>query len=215
MGNKRVVGNMYFHAPYLTGLSFFSNEWNYARMPEFEDELIEDIEEFDVLEEVSPLAKKVSSITEEFDIAVAAWHEDGRWTLGLLPDPTDIAQIISSLKSQQTNGGAIALISIDEEFFILIRVLGTHISLFLSDATCALDYPVAEELLEIADLQIPEEDDDEATPIGHMEILADLGMSSMELFALCDDAELFPDEQLEAIANRLGFGDQFAELLEL
>jgi hypothetical protein len=26
---------------------------------------------------------------------------------------------------------------------------------------------------------------------------------------------LFPDEQLEAIANRLGFGDQFAELLEL
>ena len=97
----------------------------------------------------------------------------------------------------------------------MIRVLGTHISLFLSDATCALDYPVAEELLEIADLQIPEEDDDEATPIGHMEILADLGMSSMELFALCDDAELFPDEQLEAIANRLGFGDQFAELLEL
>lgn len=184
-------------------------------MPEFEDELIEDIEEFDVLEEVSPLAKKVSGITEEFDIAVAAWHEDGRWTLGLLPDPTDIAQIISSLKSQQTNGGAIALISIDEEFFILIRVLGTHISLFLSDATCALDYPVAEELLEIADLQIPEEDDDEATPIGHMEILADLGMSSMELFALCDDAELFPDEQLEAIASRLGFGDQFAELLEL
>ena len=215
MRNQRVICNVYFHAPYLTGLSFFSNEWNYARMPEFEDELIEDIEEFDVLEEVSPLAKKVSGITEEFDIAVAAWHEDGRWTLGLLPDPTDIAQIISSLKSQQTNGGAIALISIDEEFFILIRVLGTHISLFLSDATCALDYPVAEELLEIADLQIPEEDDDEATPIGHMEILADLGMSSMELFALCDDAELFPDEQLEAIANRLGFGDQFAELLEL
>ena len=33
--------------------------------------------------------------------------------------------------------------------------------------------------------------------------------------ALCDDEELFPDEQLEAIASRLGFGDQFAELLEL
>ena len=214
MGNKRVVGNMYFHTPYLTGLSFFSNEWNYARMPEFDDDLIEDIEEFDVLEETSEPTKKVSGITDEFDIAVAAWHEDGRWTLGLLPDPTDIAQIISSLKSQQTNGGAIALISIDEEFFILIRVLGTHISLFLSDATCALDYPVAEELIEIADLQTPE-DEDEPAPIGHIEILADLGMSSMELFALCDDSELFPDEQLEAIANRLGFGDQFAELLDL
>ena len=37
----------------------------------------------------------------------------------------------------------------------------------------------------------------------------------MELSALCEDAELFPDEQLEAIASRLGFADQFTELLEL
>lgn len=183
-------------------------------MPEFDDDLTEDIEEFDALEDVAELTTKVSSITNELDIAVAAWHEDGRWTLGVLPDPTDIAQIITSLKSQQTNGGAIALISIDEEFFILIRVLGSHISLFLSDATCAFDYPVAEELLDIADLPMPE-DDDEASPIGQIEILADLGMSGMEISALCDDAELFPDEQLEAIANRLGFGDQFTELLEL
>lgn len=205
---------MYFHRYYLTGLSFPSNEWNYGRMPDFNDELAEEIEEFDALDDVPEAIVKVSSVTSELDIAVAAWHEDGRWTLGLLPDPTDIAQIITSLKSQQTNGGAIALISIDEEFFILIRVLGSHISLFLSDSTCALDYPVAEELLEIADLPIPE-DDEEANPIGHIEILSDLGMNGMEISALCDDAELFPDEQLEAIANRLGFGDQFAELLQL
>jgi putative tRNA adenosine deaminase-associated protein len=124
-------------------------------MAEFEEELVDDIEEFDALDDVPDSISKVSSITNELDIAVAAWHEDGRWTLGILPDPTDITQIITSLKSQQTNGGAIALISIDEEFFILIRVLGSHISLFLSDATCALDYPVAEELLEIADLPMP------------------------------------------------------------
>jgi len=192
-------------------------------MPEFDEELnedsddiddIEEIEEFDVLDDAPVVNSKVTSVTNELDIAVAAWHEDGRWTLGILPDPADIAQIITSLKSQQTNGGAIALISIDEEFFILIRVLGSHISLFLSDVTCALDYPVAEELLDIADIEMPEEEDD-PNPIGQLEILSDLGMNGMELSALCDDDELFPDEQLEAIANRLGFGDQFAELLEL
>jgi len=183
-------------------------------MPEFDEELVEDFEEFEALD--APVAiSKVSGVTNELDIAVAAWHEDGRWTLGILPDPSDIAQIITSLKSQQTNGGAIALISIDEEFFILIRVLGSNISLFLSDVTCALDYPVAEELLEIADIPMPEDDGEEPNPIGHIDILSDLGMSGMELSALCDDEELFPDEQLEAIANRLGFGDQFAELLEL
>lgn len=183
-------------------------------MPEFDEDLEDDIEEFDVQDEVGVPQTKVSSLPNELDIAVAAWHEDGRWTLGILPDPTDITQIITSLKSQQTNGGAIALISIDEEFFILIRVLGSHISLFLSDSSCAFDYPVAEELLEIADLPMPEDDDD-SNPIGHIEILSDLGMNGMEISALCDDPELFPDEQLEAIANRLGFGDQFAELLQL
>ena len=183
-------------------------------MPEFDDDLEDDIEEFDVQDEVGVPQTRVSSLPNELDIAVAAWHEDGRWTLDILPDPTDIAQIITSLKSQQTNGGAIALISIDEEFFILIRVLGSHISLFLSDSSCAFDYPVAEELLEIADLPMPE-DDDEPNPIGHIEILSDLGMNGMEISALCDDPELFPDEQLEAIANRLGFGDQFAQLLQL
>ena len=155
-----------------------------------------------------------SDLINDVDIAVAAWHEDGRWTLALLPDAHDLAQVIDRLKSQQTNGGAIALIAIDEEFFILIRVLGSHISLFLSDATAALDYPVAEELMEIADLPIPE-DDEEPGPVGHLEILADLGMNGMEISALCDDEELFPDEQLEAIAARLGFGDQFSELLDL
>lgn len=205
---------MYFHAPYLTALSFLSNECNYERMSELDDDFAEEIEEFDALDDVADVSAKVTSITNELDIAVAAWHEDGRWKLGILPDPTDIAQIITSLKSQQTNGGAIALISIDEEFFILIRVLGSHISLFLSDATCALDYQVAEELLGIAELPLPEEDE-EANPIGHLEILADLGMSGMEISALCDDSALFPDEQLEAIASRLGFGDQFVELLQL
>ena len=177
-------------------------------MSDFEEGLVEEIESFDEIED------EVSDLTTDVDYAVAAWHEDGRWTLAALPDPFDIAKIISRLKSQQTNGGSIALIAIDEEFFILIRVLGTHISLFLSDITAALDYEVAEELLEIADIPMPEEDE-EPGPTGHLEILADLGMSGMEITALCDDEELFPDEQLEAIAARLGFGDEFTELLEL
>lgn len=158
--------------------------------------------------------RKVTELINEIDIAVEAWHEDGRWSVANLPDAQDIPAIIDRLKAQQTNGGALALIAIDEEFFMLIRVLGTHISMFLSDVSCALDYEVAEEFLEIADLDQPNEDD-EPFPVGHQDIFADLGMPHMELLALCDDSELFPDEQLEAIAKRLGFGNEFAELLEL
>ena len=153
-------------------------------------------------------------MSDEVDIAVAAWHEDGRWTLAQLPNPHDLTHIIDRLKSQRTNGGALALIAIDEEFFIVIRVLGAHISMFLSDATCAFDYEVASGFIELADLPFPEEDD-EPMPTGHLDILADLGINHMEISALCDDGELFPDEQLDAIATRLGFGEEFRQLANM
>ena len=153
-------------------------------------------------------------LLNDIDIAVAAWHEDGRWSLAQLPDAQDLPAIIERLKSQQTNGGALALLAIAKEFFIIIRVLGSHIKLFLSDISCALDYDIAAELIEICDLEMPE-DDDETFPAGDLDIVSDLGVHRMELSTLCDDPDLFPDEQLEAIANRLGFGEEFAQLLEL
>jgi putative tRNA adenosine deaminase-associated protein len=153
----------------------------------------------------------VSDVTEDF--AIEAWHEDGRWSIASLPDPDDLTHIIDRLKKQQTNGGAVALIAIDDEFFLAIRVLGTHVKFFISDITCAIDYEVAAEFVDLADLDQPEEDD-EPLPAGDLDIFTDLGLHSMELSTLCDDADLFPDEQIEAIANRLGFSDQLAELLE-
>ena len=153
----------------------------------------------------------VSEETQDF--AIEAWHEDGRWSVASLPDPDDLTHIINRLNRQQTNGGAVALIAIDDEFFLAIRVLGSHTKYFISDVTCALDYEIAAEFLEIAELDQPDEDD-EPLPAGDLDIFADLTLNSMELSTLCDDADLFPDEQIEAIANRLGFGDQLTELLE-
>jgi len=153
----------------------------------------------------------VSEQTQDF--AIEAWHEDGRWSIASLPDPDDLTHIIDRLKKQQTNGGAVALITIDDEFFLAIRVLGTHVKFFISDISCAIDYEVAAEFLELADLDQPEEDD-EPLPAGDLDIFSDLGLHSMELSTLCDDADLFPDEQIEAVARRLGFGDDLAELLE-
>lgn len=156
----------------------------------------------------------MGDVTEQTqDFAIEAWHEDGRWSIASLPDPDDLTHIIDRLKKQQTNGGAVALIAIDDEFFLAIRVLGTHVKFFISDVTCAIDYEVAAEFIEIADIDQPD-DDDEPLPAGDLDIFSDLGLHSMELSTICDDADLFPDEQIEAIAKRLGFGDDLIELLE-
>jgi putative tRNA adenosine deaminase-associated protein len=97
---------------------------------------------------------------------------------------------------------------------MIIRVLGSHIKLFLSDITCAIDYEIAAEFIELCDLDMPDEDD-EPFPAGDLDIISDIGVHRMELSTLCDDPDLFPDEQLEAIASRLGFGEEFTRLLEL
>ena len=85
--------------------------------------------------------------------------------------------------------------------------------MMISDITYALDYEVAAELVEILDLEFPEEED-ESQPGGDIDLLSDLGVGQMELLAILDDTELYPDEQLEAIANRLGFGEQFNQVIE-
>ena len=147
------------------------------------------------------------------DFGIIAWHEDGRWNVSELTHTRDIGSIMDQLNSQATNGGAIALIAIEEDFFVVARALGSQMQMMISDVTYALESDLAADLLEMLDLPFPEEDDD-SQPGGDIDLLADLGMSAMELEALCDDPELFPDEQLDAIASRLGFGNQFAELYE-
>jgi putative tRNA adenosine deaminase-associated protein len=147
------------------------------------------------------------------DFGCIAWHEDGRWDASLLNSTRDIGLIIDALKSQQTNGGAIALIAIEDEFVIITRVLGDQMRMMISDITYALDYEVAAELVEVLDLEFPQEED-ESQPGGDIDLLSDLGVGELELLAILDDTELYPDEQLEAIANRLGFGEQFNQVIE-
>ena len=147
------------------------------------------------------------------DFGCIAWHEDGRWSVNSLASTRDIGSVIDSIKAQQTNGGAIALIAIEDEFVLIARALGDQMQMMISDVTYALDYEVAAELVEVLDLEFPEEED-ESQPAGDLDLLNDLGVSEMELLSILDDTELYPDEQLEAIANRLGFGEQFNQVIE-
>ena len=147
------------------------------------------------------------------DFGCIAWHEDGIWYATSLSSTRDIGLIIDALKNQQTNGGALALIAIEDEFVIIARALGDQMQMMISDVTYALDYEVAAELVEVLDLEFPQ-DEDESQPGGDIDLLSDLGLGEMELLSILDDSELYPDEQLEAIANRLGFGEQFNQVIE-
>lgn len=149
------------------------------------------------------------------DLALLAWRDDGIWRISEIDSnaTTDIGIALDALRAKQVNGGCLAMLAIDDSFFIIIRQIGMKMQMVLSDVISALDYEIAAEVLELLDIDLPAEDDADE-PAGDLNLLEDLGIDAMELQAICDDDEMFPDEQLEAIARRIGCGDQFLDVLE-
>jgi len=152
---------------------------------------------------------------ETLEFALIAWREEGSWQLSRLSDEaiTDIGIALDALRSQQGDGGAIAMITVDDAFFILIRQIGERMQMVLSNSLMALEYEIAAEVLELLDIESPEEDDPEE-PAGDLNIFSDFGIDALDLQMICDDQEQFPDEQLDSIARQIGFGSEFVEIIE-
>ncbi len=146
------------------------------------------------------------------DFALVVYREEGVWQLRELPPEraVDVDTLATELRRYPGDGGSLGLLSVDEDFFLLVRVLGDRVRVLLSDITAATDWPVARSAVDFLELPVPE-DDDEQVPAGDLSIVADLGMGAMDMGALLDDFELYPDEMLADIANRLGFGRLYDE----
>ncbi len=150
------------------------------------------------------------------DFALAASKEAGVWTVAALPPraATELDVLIRALSQLPSEVGTLGMVSVDEDYFLLARVAAGKVRLLLSDVGAATESPLARAVLQRLKLPPPDDDDDQVQPAGDLGIVSDLGLAAMELGALCDDTDLFPDELLADIADRLGFGKQFDELLD-
>jgi len=153
---------------------------------------------------------------EGIDFAIAAFREEGEWTLEEVAHDVleDLDTFSAALRRFPGDFGALGLVGIDEDFFLVVRVTGQRVQLLLSDVTAAEEWELASSVVEHLGLPIPE-DDEEPEPAGDLGILEDLGMSAMDLGVLLDDDELYPDEMLSEVARRLGFGMLFDEAVGL
>lgn len=150
---------------------------------------------------------------EGLDFALVAYREEGVWQVEQLAEEAveDIDTLASELRRWPGDGGSLGLLSFDEDFFLLVRVLGARTKVLLSDVTAATDWPIARSAVEFLNLPLPDDEDEEQVPAGDLSIVADLGMGAMDMGALLDDYELYPDEMLGDIAAKVGFGVQFEE----
>jgi putative tRNA adenosine deaminase-associated protein len=165
-------------------------------------------------EQGGSMADQTEADAEGVDFVLVAYREEGVWQVEPLAEETasDIDRLADELRRWPGDGGCLGLVSVDEDFFVLVRVAGARTRVLLSDVTAATDWPLARSAVDYLELPIPD-DEDEPVPAGDPGIVADLGMGPMDMGALLDDYELYPDEMLNDIAGRLGFRLQFNDAL--
>jgi len=152
------------------------------------------------------------------DFAVVVYREDDAWEAEVLPAAlTDnLDSLIHALRQQPSIGATIGLAAVGDDFFVALRVLGSQVSVFLSDLTASVDWDLARQVLDYLDIPVPDDEDlDQVLPAGDLSIFADLGIDEMELGAISGDLDLFPDEMLASIARRLGFGPALDRALDV
>ena len=156
-----------------------------------------------------------SEYVEGVDFALVAYREENVWRVEEIDDEDrvhDIDALAAELRRWPGDFGSLGLVSVDEDFFVLVRVAGEHLRVLLSDVTAATEWPIARSVVEALEIPMPD-DEDEQVPAGDLGIVADLGLAAMDMGALLDDVDLYPDEMLSDIAAKLGFGQLYDELV--
>ena len=151
---------------------------------------------------------------DDVDFAVAAYHDEGQWQVVELNPRLgeDVDDLSDALGRFPSDVGVLGLVSMNDDFFVIVRRSGTRVRAMLSDVTAIDDWPLAGGVADLLDLP-PLVDDDAPHAVGDLEILSDLGMTAFDLGTLCDDDDLYPDDILLDVAGRLGFGGELEAVL--
>ena len=152
---------------------------------------------------------------DEIDFVLAAYREDGQPLVQALSKElaNDLEELIVQLRRLPGDAGALGFVSLVEEVFVLVRVRGQHVQVLLNDAAAAADWPIARDVADFLDEDIPEPDD-ESEPMGDLNIVADLGMSDFDMGALLDDLDLGSDQMLIEVAEKINLNPQFRRVAE-
>ena len=151
---------------------------------------------------------------DDVDFAVAAYRDEGEWQVVELNPRLgeDVEELSHALTRFPSDVGVLGLVSMNDDFFVILRRSGTQVRAMLSDITAVTDWPLAVGVADLLDLPNPD-DDDEPQAAGDLELLSDLGMPAMDLGVLCNDDDLYPEDILRDVADRLGFGDAFEAVI--
>ncbi|MUL46672.1 tRNA adenosine deaminase [Mycobacterium sp. CBMA293] len=159
--------------------------------------------------------QQVADLPDGFGVAVV--REDGAWRCVPLKRTAlvDLTAAETELRELRSAGAVFGLLNVDDEFFVIVRPAPSGARLLLSDATAALDYDIAADVLEKLDAELSLEELEEDDPFeeGDLGLLADLGLPEGVLGVILADDD-YADEQLSRIAQEMGFNDELVAVLD-
>ena len=148
--------------------------------------------------------------------ALGVVQEGSSWQLMRLDAAalTSLDDAARQVRALRTEGASFGLVDVDHEFFVILRPGPSGMRLLLSDATAALDYDLAADVLDELNVDAPDLTDEELEDTdpwgeGDMAILEDLGLPEGVLEIIVSETDLYADEQLHSVAERMGFADEF------
>lgn len=155
------------------------------------------------------------ALADEIDFVIAAYREDGQLSVSALNADlaNDLEELVVQLRRLPGDAGSIGFVSLVEEVLVAVRVRGRHVQVVLNDATAALDWPIARDVLDLLGEELPDPDD-EPEPVGDLSMFADLGLSDFDLGTILDDLDLGSDQALMQIADKINIGPQFRKVAE-
>lgn len=160
-----------------------------------------------------------SSDGSDLTFAVSAIRADGHWHLRELPARAteSLPNLIAELRASRAEGPVVGLLCIEDDWSVVLRPVPSGVRILLSDATAALDYDIASEVLDTLDIDEPSEEEadasDEPWPEGDFDLLEDLGVSEQIMSIIFYDDDLYGAEQVLRVADELGFADELADLV--
>jgi putative tRNA adenosine deaminase-associated protein len=178
-----------------------------AGQAEADEELEDDSDDEDDPEDASE---------DEIDYVLAAYREDGQpYVQALAKDlANDLDELIVQLRRLPGDAGALGFVSLVEEVFVIVRVRGQHVQVLLNDAAAANEWPIARDVADLLNEEIPDPDEEETEPMGDLGILADLGVSDFDLETIIDNLDLTSDQMLGEIADKIKIGPQFRKIAD-
>lgn len=147
------------------------------------------------------------------NFAVTVARVNATWQVRAFNDDcSSLKRSIDAVRTLRAEGAAFAMLSIEDDYFVLVRPTPQGVKLLISDATAATEDDFAADILDELDADQPDPED---TPYaeGDFDILADLGLSEQIMSIITDETDWWASEQLQRIAEELGFDDELEQAL--